>query len=192
MTAPLDTARRAADLVNVLVSGPATPERVAEVLRRHGEPGPLELSGDDVAELSRAAMLLREIFAATEADRAAELLNAALAAHARPPRLTTHGGTFGWHLHVDSSDDAPWGEWLLTSSCLALAVLLSERQAPPGGVCAAPSCGKSFVDTGRGSPRRYCSTRCATRERVAAHRRRGPAGSADPGGVGGGDEETAR
>ncbi|MEU3770899.1 CGNR zinc finger domain-containing protein, partial [Amycolatopsis keratiniphila] len=24
---------------------------------------------------------------------------------------------------------------------------------------------------GGGSPRRYCSTRCATRERVAAHRR---------------------
>jgi predicted RNA-binding Zn ribbon-like protein len=147
--------------------------RVSEVLRAYGEPEPIELSDRDVAEMREAAMKLREIFAAGEVDRAAERLNALLAAYAHQPRLTTHGATFAWHLHVDSSDDAPWGEWLVTSSCLALAVLLADRQAPPGGICAANSCGKSFVDTGRGSPRRYCSPRCATRERVAAHRGRG-------------------
>ena len=63
---------------------------------------------------------------------AAERINGLLAGRAHPPRLTTHGGGSGWHLHVDSSDDAPWAEWFLTSSCLALAVLLAERQAPPG------------------------------------------------------------
>ena len=50
---------------------------------------------------------------------------------AHPPRLTSHGGTSGWHLHVDGDDDAPWADWFLTSSCLALAVLLAERQAAP-------------------------------------------------------------
>lgn len=160
-------AERAADLVNVLEGG--TVAEVREALRSHGETD-VELSVDDLAEMRSVAAVLREIFAAGDTGQAAELLNAALA-RAHPPRLTTHGGTFGWHLHVDSSDDAPWGEWFLTSSCLALAVLLADRQSPPGGVC---SCGKSFVDSGRGSARRYCSSRCATRARVAAHRRRLP------------------
>jgi predicted RNA-binding Zn ribbon-like protein len=71
---------------------------------------------------------------------------------------------------VDGSDDAPWAEWFLTSSCLALAALLAERQAPPGGFCQSPSCGRPFVNVGRGSTRRYCSAACGTRERVAAHR----------------------
>jgi predicted RNA-binding Zn ribbon-like protein len=71
---------------------------------------------------------------------------------------------------VDSHDDAPWAEWFGTSSCLALAVLLAERQAPPAGICLSPSCGRPFVNVGRGSPRRYCSATCGTRERVAAYR----------------------
>jgi hypothetical protein len=74
------------------------------------------------------------------------------------------------HLHVDGSDDAPWAEWFLTSSCLALAVLLAERQAPPGGFCQSSSCGRPFVNVGRGTARRYSSAACGTRERVAAHR----------------------
>jgi len=49
-------------------------------------------------------------------------------------------------------------------------VLLAERQAPPGGFCASPSCGKPFVNVGRGTSRRYCSAACGTRERVARHR----------------------
>ena len=110
------------------------------------------------------------MFAAGDAGTAAGRINAQLAGRAHPPRLTTHGGTSGWHLHVDGSDDAPWAEWFLTSSCLALAVLLAERQAPPGGFCASPSCGRPFANTGRGAPRRYCSATCGTRERVARHR----------------------
>ena len=86
-----------------------------------------------------------------------------------------YGGASGWHVHVDSSDDAPWGEWFLTSSCLALAVLLAERQSLPAGICASPSCGRPFVNVGRGAARRYCSATCGTRERVAAHRAAGRA-----------------
>ena len=116
------------------------------------------------------------MFAAGDAGTAAGRINALLAGRAHPPRLTTHGGTSGWHLHVDGSDDAPWAEWFLTSSCLALAVLLAERQAPPGGFCASPSCGRPFVNTGRGAARRYCSAACGTRERVARHRTNEAAG----------------
>ena len=140
------------------------------VLRAHGEPEPVEISDADLDGLRQAAIPLGEVFAAGDAATAAGRINALLAGRARPPRLTTHGGTSGWHLHVDGSDDAPWSEWFLTSSCLALAVLLAERQSPPGGFCASPSCGRPFVNTGRGAVRRYCSPACGTRERVARHR----------------------
>ena len=168
-----DAAQRAADLLAVLLPGPgrpAGPAALIAVLRKYGEPEPIEISATDLADLRQAALLLREVFAAGDADTAADRLNGLLAGRAHPPRLTAHGGTSGWHLHVDSDDDAPWAEWFLTSSCLALGILLAERQAAPAGLCAAPSCGRPFVNVGRGAARRYCSDRCATRERVARHR----------------------
>jgi predicted RNA-binding Zn ribbon-like protein len=177
-----DAAQRAADLIDVLVSRPGHQDeapadrppderaRLTAVLRDHGETGPIDISATDLAGLRQAALDLREVFAASDVTAAAERINRLLAGHSHPPRLTSHGGTSGWHLHADGDDDAPWAEWFLTSSCLALAVLLAERQAPPAGLCAAPTCGRPFVNVGRGPARRYCSDRCGTRERVARHR----------------------
>ncbi|MEU0537035.1 CGNR zinc finger domain-containing protein [Amycolatopsis tolypomycina] len=163
-----DSVQRAVDLLNVLLGDP-DPVAVARVLREHGEPEP-SLSEEDVAELRAAALELREVFAAPDVASAASVLNRLFAAYARPPRLTDHEDGYGWHLHVDAADDGPWGAWLVTSSALGLASRLAERQDVPGALCASPSCGKPFAHTGGGSPRRYCSPRCATRERVAAHR----------------------
>ena len=184
-----DTAQRAADILAVVLprAGPrnrrlppgSAGERAAviEVLRAHGEPEPIEISAAGLDSLRQAALELRAVFTAGDVAAAADTINGLLAGRAHPPRLTTHGGASGWHLHVDGSDDAPWSEWFLTSSCLALAVLLADRQAPPAGICASPSCGRPFVNVGRGSARRYCSAACGTRERVAAYRQasRGPA-----------------
>jgi len=173
------TAQRAADILAVLLpragnrlepGSPGERAAVIEVLRAHGEPEPIERSAAGLAGLRRAAVELREVFTAGDVATAADRINGLLAGRAHPPRLTAHTGTSGWHLHVDSSDDAPADEWFLTSSCLALAVLLAERQAPPAGVCESPSCGRPFVNVGRGSPRRYCTATCGTRERVAAYR----------------------
>jgi predicted RNA-binding Zn ribbon-like protein len=173
------TAQRAADILAVLLpragnrlepGSPGERAAVIEVLRAHGEPEPIELSAAGLAGLRRAAVELQQVFTAGDVAAAADQINGLLAGRAHPPRLTAHAGTSGWHLHVDSSDDAPADEWFLTSSCLALAVLLAERQAPPAGICESPSCGRPFVNVGRGSPRRYCSATCGTRKRVAAHR----------------------
>ncbi|WP_435172215.1 CGNR zinc finger domain-containing protein [Actinacidiphila sp. bgisy145] len=171
-------ARRAADLVNALADDAEPKETaavtaaVAAVLRAYGETEPFGLTPADLADLRAAARRLREVFAAEDADEAAVRLNRLLASGTGPLRLTTHGGTTSWHPHLDSDDDAPWAEWFLASSCLALAVLLWDRRRPPGGVCASPSCPNVYVMEGRGPNRRYCSRRCATRERVAAHRAR--------------------
>jgi hypothetical protein len=174
-----DAAQRAADILAVLLpragnqlttGSPAERDALVDVLLAHGEPSPLEISPAGVESLRRAALELREVFTAPDVAAAADLINELLTGRAHPPRLTTHGGSSGWHLHVDSSDDAPWDEWFLTSSCLALAILLAERQAAPGGMCASGSCGRPFVNVGRGSVRRYCSAACGTRERVTAYR----------------------
>jgi predicted RNA-binding Zn ribbon-like protein len=168
-----DAAQRAADLLAVLLPGQRRRAGRAELialLRTYGEPEPIEISAADLADLRQAALDLREVFAASDVTAAAERINHLLSGRAHPPRLTSHGGTSGWHVHVDGDDDAPWADWFLTSSCLALAVLLAERQAAPAGLCAAASCGRPFVNVGRGAVRRYCSAACGTRDRVARHR----------------------
>ncbi|MEU1328748.1 CGNR zinc finger domain-containing protein [Streptomyces sp. NPDC005865] len=157
-------------MLNVLADEHPDPNAVADVLRAHGEADPIDLTERDIAELRKAAALLRQVFAAEHVDDAAAVLNGLLKDHAGPLRLTSHGGNSPWHPHLDHDDDAPWDEWLLASSCLALTVLLWDRQRPPGRICASASCQNVFITQGSGPERRYCSRRCATRERVAAHR----------------------
>ncbi|MEU6382317.1 CGNR zinc finger domain-containing protein [Streptomyces bauhiniae] len=166
----LMTAQRTADLINALADDDAAPADVAAVLRAYGETD-VDLSPREVTGMRASAALLREVFAADGTDTAAATLNRLLHAHTGRLRLSSHDGTTPWHPHLDRADDAPWAEWFLASSCLALTVLLWDRRRPPGGTCASPSCGGVYVTQGSGPPRRYCSRRCATRERVAAHRR---------------------
>lgn len=194
-------ARRTADLVNALAveghradqgaevsvgaaaneaADARTRDAVAAVLRAYGEAAPLTFTAADLADLRAAAGLLREVFAAGHVDEAAARLNRLLAAGTGPLRLTSHAGGSPWHPHLDSDDDAPWAEWFLSSSCMALAVLVWDRQRPPGGLCASPRCPNVYVTEGRGPNRRYCSRRCATRERVAVHRARAAAASDPP------------
>jgi hypothetical protein len=165
------TARRTAALVNALANENPTAGAVAELLREHGEIGSIELSVGDIAEMRAAAVMLRDVFAAEHVDLAASRLNHLLQQSAGMFRLTSHHGLTPWHPHLDNDDDAPWGEWLLASSCLAMTVLIWDHQRPPGGLCASASCQNVYITQGSGPPRRYCSRRCATRERVAAHRR---------------------
>lgn len=163
---------RTADLLNTLAAPDVTVGEVDAVLRAHGEIDPVT-TAQDVADLCAAAEQLRSALAADSLDSAAEQVNALLARTAYPPRLSNHGGAFSWHLHVDSDDEeAPLSEWFLASASMLLALLISDRQRLPGGVCAARGCELVFIDTAYGSRRRYCSRRCATRERVAAHRAR--------------------
>ncbi|MGQ4270950.1 CGNR zinc finger domain-containing protein [Nocardiopsis changdeensis] len=162
-------AARTADLVNALAAPDTDPARVEEVLRAHGEDDPV--TGRDLAALREAAARIRGVLEAGTTAAAAAKVNALLAA-AHPPRLTDHGGASHWHVHTDSRDDAPLAEWFAASAGLMLALLLTDRQRPPGGVCGAEGCGRVFIDTGSGSARRFCSKRCATRSRVRAHRAR--------------------
>ncbi|GAA2083329.1 hypothetical protein GCM10009801_43710 [Streptomyces albiaxialis] len=177
---------RLIDLANALGEDPALPrDALAALLVAHGEaPGDVTEDGfdeRDAAALRAAVARLRaRVLAEPDTDRAARALNALLEECGARPRLSRHDG-HAWHLHVDRADDAGWADWFTASSAHALARLLSERGRVAWGVCAADGCARVFLDDGPGTRRRYCSPACASRARVAAHRRRRreqpPAGS---------------
>jgi predicted RNA-binding Zn ribbon-like protein len=168
-------AKRAADIVFVLqnkdrLDYQGLVNQLNEVLSIYGEQNSA-VTYADLDDLKTASRKLHAIFEAQNTAEAAQLLNVILSEYACAPRLSTHGDT-PWHVHVDSNDHAPWAEWFAASSALALATLLAEKQRNPGGLCASPTCGRPFIDLGKGGGRSYCSPKCATRERVAAYRKK--------------------
>jgi predicted RNA-binding Zn ribbon-like protein len=175
-------ARRVVELADAVRRRPDLGrDELAEVLVHCGEP--LEsLTGaafttDDAARLRAAIERLTAILRESDTDRAATALNDILAECGARPRLSRHDGS-AWHLHVDRADDAGWDEWLLASGAHALAQILSEHGRPAWGVCNAPDCSAFYLDIGPGLHRRYCSSTCSSRTRVAAHRQRKAATSA--------------
>ena len=167
-------AERAVALIEVLqphgdIDLSVAAAEVRGVLVAYGEPEPLQLTLADVQHLRAVAGELWDVFAAPSTAEAVRVVNVLLARHATVPRLTDHQGRTPWHLHVDRTDDEPWPDWFAASTTMALANLLAEHQANPVGLCASSKCGRPFLVSV--SSRRYCSTRCGTRERVAQHRR---------------------
>ncbi|MFJ3960628.1 CGNR zinc finger domain-containing protein [Streptomyces sp. NPDC090036] len=169
-------ARRLIDLAEAVRTDPELPRAaLAELLAAHGE-RPEELTEEafpeaGAVELRAAARRMAALLGESDEDRAAESLNALFEECGARPRLTRHDG-HPWHLHVDRGGEAGWGDWFLASGALALAQLLTEYGRIAWGACAALGCGRFFLATGPGSARRYCTGGCATRARVAAHRRR--------------------
>ncbi|KPI02278.1 protein of unknown function DUF1470 [Actinobacteria bacterium OV450] len=182
------TGRRLIELAEAVRADPELPRtELALLLARHGE-RPADLTEETfteeaAAELRAAARRMGNVLAEADEDRAAEALNALFAQYAAPPRLTRHDG-HPWHLHVDRGESSGWGGWFLASGALELSRLLTEYGRIAWGACAAEGCGRFFLGTGPGSARRHCSRACATRARVAAHRRRkraeGAAGAERP------------
>ena len=171
-----EPARRLVDLANAVRAEPeVSRDALAGLLARHGE-APEDLtvqafSAVDAADLRAAAVRIIDVLIEADPDRAAEAINTLLAECGARPHLSRHDG-HAWHLHVDRGDDAGWADWFLASSALALAQILSEQSGPAWGECAATDCRTLFLDIGPGAARRFCSTTCASRTRVAAHRSR--------------------
>ncbi|MFE2284263.1 CGNR zinc finger domain-containing protein [Streptomyces sp. NPDC059443] len=175
-------AQRLVDLAEAVRVAPELPRaELVSLLARHGErPGDLTdraFTEADAAALRAAARRMGEVLGESGEDRAAQALNALFEEYGTRPRLTRHDG-HPWHLHVDRGEGAGWDGWFLASGALVLAGLLTEYGRVAWGACAAEGCGRYFLGTGPGSPRRHCTSTCATRARVAAHRRRKRAGAA--------------
>jgi predicted RNA-binding Zn ribbon-like protein len=116
------------------------------------------------------ARRLRTVFDASDVESAAVAVNALLADVRVEPHLSNHDGQ-GFHLHY-SPPEADVVDRLRASTAFALAMLVSEYGVDRHGRCAAEGCAKVFADSSRNAARRYCSSACANRSAVAAHRAR--------------------
>jgi len=131
------------------------------------------LTPADLAPLRRLRAALADVVdrsAAGDGPGVVERLNALLERHPIRPRISGHDHQ-SWHLHVTDTD-ATVAEYLIAEALFGLAVLVTELGADRLGRCAAPGCGRAYLDTSPNRSRRFCSQRCATRVNVAAHRRR--------------------
>ncbi|MER5640757.1 CGNR zinc finger domain-containing protein [Kitasatospora sp. NPDC002227] len=156
-----------ADLANLVRDQPEVGlAGLQAVVTQHGGP---ELGPASAARLREAVGEIAAILGEKDEDRAAEAINALLDRYPSRPRLTRLPGR-PWAVHTRTPDGAAPAEWLLGVAGLALALWLGDRGHCAWGRCAAPGCGRYFIDTGRREPQRYCSTACGTRVRVAAHR----------------------
>jgi hypothetical protein len=166
-----DALGAAVDLVNAVIEDPdgQVPDQLRGVLVAHSYRA---LDAPDSIEpaLRAWARRLCTVFDATSDDSAAAAVNALLVDVRIEPHLTNHGGE-GWHLHY-TPPEAGLVDRIRATTAFALAMLVSEYGVSRHGRCAAEGCAKVFADTSRNAARRYCSSACANRSAVAAHRAR--------------------
>lgn len=162
-------AQRAADIVNADLA--TTDGLIAAVAHRPWLAG--RVSAADLAPLRTVQRELAGLIDASAAGEGAvvvERLNVILARNPLRPRVSGHDES-SWHLHVND-EGATVAETLTSEAMLGLVLLVTEVGATRLGRCASSTCDRAFVDTSANSSRRFCSSRCSTRENVAALRRR--------------------
>ncbi len=147
-----------------------TPSELSAFLLAHGESEPVVVDAADVAAIRELRGRLRTVFETTDEAAAAGVVNDLLTAHATKPYLSDHDGS-AWHLHV-ARQQAGWPEWLAARTALALALVIADGGFLRLRRCEASDCAVVLLDSSRNHTRRFCSATCATRTRVAAHRRR--------------------
>lgn len=162
----------AADLVNLLVTGPEAPDHgVAEVATLLADYAlDLELATTPSADLRHLSRELHRVFTAGDLADTIVVLNQLLDATPMAPRVSTHGDR-GPHLHVEPRKASTLQR--LRANCLmGLAAVLCDGGRMRLGACDAHGCQRVFVDTSRNARRRFCTSTCSTRHHVAAHRAR--------------------
>jgi predicted RNA-binding Zn ribbon-like protein len=131
------------------------------------------VTSHDLAALEPVALGLRSVLAAAVAEDAAGVrsgVNSLLEAYPLRPRLSAgHSATPDWHIHV-ADPDAPPATEVAAAAAWGIAQGIVRLGLSRWGQC--PSCRNYFVDTSTNRAKRYCSSRCANRVHVAAHRSR--------------------
>lgn len=171
-----DALGTAVDLVNAVTADDSSIELRA-ILIAHA------YLADDAPEHIEEALQawsrrLRTVFDVDTPAAAAVAVNALLADVAIEPHLTDHDGR-GWHLHY-TPPEADLLDRVRATTAVAMAMLVSDYGIDRHGRCAADGCNRVFADTSRNAARRYCSSACANRSAVAAHRARRKAAAVAP------------
>lgn len=155
---------QAAELVNLVDAGKLDAPAFAALYEVSG----IEQALDDAA-LAELTVLARELARVFRGPDAREVVNALLARVEVRPHLTDHDDR-GHHLHYETPD-ADLVARVRANTLMGLAVLLCDEHERIG-TCDASGCDRAWVDTSRNARRRFCSTSCANRTHVAAHRAR--------------------
>lgn len=129
-----------------------------------------EADADGMVALAESLRVVFEAAAGGDLDTAATAVNALMREMGSVPQLDRARGG-GWALHFHGRDPGlviGWGAGIAAGLALAIGSDLAGRL----GVCQADPCDRVFVDTSKNAGRRFCSTRCQSRVKAAAHRAR--------------------
>ncbi|MBO6636907.1 MAG: CGNR zinc finger domain-containing protein [Roseitalea sp.] len=154
---------------------PVTEINVLEAVREVvaiDPPSVAAVSEKDADGFIALAEQLRAIFIGIDGgdmDDAAEMLNRILSEHPATPYLAKEEGV--WHLHHHPADAALLPMW--TAICAeGLARMIGTQNAHRLGICTANNCDRVFADTSKNATRRFCSSACQNRTKMAAFRAR--------------------
>jgi predicted RNA-binding Zn ribbon-like protein len=138
-------------------------------VRQWGWTGSRRSDTEELESVQALRPRLRELWELGEAgvvDRVNRMLREAGAL----PQLVTHGEG-GYHLHA-TTPQAPLADRMAVEAAMALVDVVRQHELDRLSMCAADHCDNVMVDLSKNSSRRYCSTSCANRVNVAAHRAR--------------------
>ncbi|MGW4638316.1 CGNR zinc finger domain-containing protein [Sphaerisporangium sp. NPDC004334] len=165
-----------ADLVNTApetggLDGLTSVAELDAYVRRHELSGVEGVGAGDLREVRALRATFLAIFAAPDSASAVALLNVLLERTRITAHLTEHDD-YPLHVHYFAKG-APVAEHLAAELGVALAHLLVDGEWERLRTCAAPDCGRVFVDESRNRSRVYCDSRtCGNRMHVAAYRAR--------------------
>lgn len=129
------------------------------------------LTEDQATALTALAERVREVFkesASGDVASAARIVNDLLEEFGAAPRLDPARGG-GWALHFHGRDAGVvdgWGAGIAAGLGMAIGSDLAGRL----GVCQADPCDRVYIDTSYNLGKRFCSRRCQSRVKAAAHR----------------------
>ena len=130
-------------------------------------------SGEDARRIGDAVTVSRRVIGAIDAGdlrSAARLTNRLLLETGARPQLDADPDG-AWGLHFHGPDDTLGVGWS-AGIAAGLAMALGTTDAGRLGVCAAEACDRVYLDGSRNGGRQFCSTRCQSRTKAAAHRAR--------------------
>ena len=132
---------------------------------------------DRLQDLAALADRLYEVFAKAQAEpgSAVEAVNALLRQSGAAPHLSwgEHGSVADWRLLAAPKSEDRLIRTLQAACALALYQwVIGKGSLDRLGVCDAHRCADVYVDVTQATSRRYCSTSCGNRAKVAAHRAR--------------------
>lgn len=131
------------------------------------------ITSRDIPRLVTVAAALRrcvDCLDVHDVKGAAEIVNDLLSTHGATPRME-HGPNEAWEVHYHPSTATPVDAHAV-GYAIGIAQLIGQGQGVTHrlGICRAERCDRMYLDLSRNGSKRFCSSKCMTRTKVAAFR----------------------